>query len=124
MVQVRPTTLIRARGLALTALRDVTKLHNVNERHMSTSDSMTNLDETSREHRLEEIYVLAEVDWLKRQPNVKKAMQERGLQIHAFCYDRETNRCSELVERDDIPGPVLRDPWAQPLIQKVTTSVS
>jgi len=55
-------------------------------------------DDTSREHRLEEVYTLAETDWLKRQPNVKAAIQDRGLQIHAFVYDRDRNACVRLVE--------------------------
>jgi carbonic anhydrase len=41
--------------------------------------------------------VLAEVDWLKRQEKVKKAMKDRGLQIHAFVFDRLTERCVRLV---------------------------
>lgn len=58
-------------------------------------------DERSREHRLEEVYTLAEAGWLRRQPNVKEAIRERGLQIHAFVYDRETNSAVRLVERDE-----------------------
>jgi carbonic anhydrase len=63
---------------------------------LSLSDE--SLDERSVEHRLEEVYILAEVDWLKKQPNVKDAIDERGLQIHAFVYDKEENRCLRLVE--------------------------
>jgi len=76
--------------------KDVTKLHAVNERHLSLSDEI--LDERSVDQRLEEVYVLAEVDWLKKQPNVKQAIDERGLQVHAFVYDKEENRCLRLVE--------------------------
>lgn len=57
------------------------------------------LDERSTAHRLEEVYVLAEVDWLKRQPNVKEAIRDRGMQIHAFVYDKEENRSVRLIER-------------------------
>lgn len=85
---------------------------------------MTNLDEASRDCRLEEVYVLAEVDWIKKQANVKNAMEERGLKVHAFCYDRERNSCSELVEREETSGPVLKDPWAQPIQERVLISVS
>jgi carbonic anhydrase len=55
-------------------------------------------DERSTAHRLEEVYVLAEVDWLKRQPNVKKAIQDRGMQIHAFVYDKEEDKSVRLIE--------------------------
>lgn len=75
--------------------RDVTKLCILNEEHLSLSG----LDARSTAHRLEEIYVLAEVDWLKKQPNVKGAIRDRGLQIHAFVYDRERNTSVMLVEK-------------------------
>ena len=40
-------------------------------------------------------------DWLKKQPNVKDAMATRGLQIHAFVYDKEKTRCLRLVDTVD-----------------------
>lgn len=90
---------------------------------------MTDLDEVSREHRMEEIYVLAEVDWLKRQPNVQKAIQERGVQIHAFCYDKETNQCSEMIEKKVIEKTEEatekpKEPWMQTVKQQVSASAS
>lgn len=57
------------------------------------------LDGYCRHRKLEEIYVLAETGWLRRQECVQKAIEERGLQIHPFVYDKETNRCVELVEK-------------------------
>jgi carbonic anhydrase len=51
-----------------------------------------------RHRKLEEVYVLAEAGWLRRQENVKRAIEERGLKIHPFVYDKETNQCVELVE--------------------------
>ncbi|TVY85896.1 Carbonic anhydrase [Lachnellula willkommii] len=77
--------------------KDITRLHKMNDEFLSLEGKF---DERSREHRLEEIYTLAEAGWLSRQPNVKKAIQERGLQIHAFVYDRETDSAVRLVERD------------------------
>jgi carbonic anhydrase len=68
--------------------------------------------------------VLAEADWIKKQPHVRKAMQERGLQVHAFCYDKETNKCSKMVEIDNVSAPVARDPWTHPAQQKARASVS
>ncbi len=68
----------------------------MNENHLERVESR--LDGYCRHRRLEEVYVLAEVGWLKRQPNVQKAIQERGLQIHAFVYDKVTNTCVRLVE--------------------------
>lgn len=44
-----------------------------------------------------ELYVLSEVEWLKQQANVERAMKEWGCQIHAFVYDREQNSCVRLV---------------------------
>jgi carbonic anhydrase len=94
MVQVR-SSILALNGF-LQWNRDVAKLHDVNERHLSLTDE--SMDERSKNHRLEEVYVLAEVDWLKRQPNVKEAIRDRGLQIHAFVYQKENNKCVRLVE--------------------------
>lgn len=82
----------------LTYSRDITKLHKLNDKYLG--EFKGKFDERSREHRLEEVYTLAETDWLRRQPNVMAAIQERGLQVHAFVYDREKNACVKLVEKD------------------------
>jgi carbonic anhydrase len=76
--------------------KNVTKLHALNEDYLRKSDS--SLDYECRHRKLEEVYVLAEMDWLKRQENVRKAIEEDGLQIHAFVYDKHTNECFRLVE--------------------------
>jgi carbonic anhydrase len=57
-----------------------------------------------RDRILEEVYVLAETEWLRNQPSVKKAMSERGLQVHAFVYDKIQNRSVRLVESDRVNG--------------------
>ncbi|KUJ06600.1 carbonic anhydrase [Mollisia scopiformis] len=72
------------------------KLHELNESHLSKSDSSLNYE--CRHRKLEEVYVLAEVDWLKRQPSVRRAMEEEGLKLHAFVYDKERNVGYRLVE--------------------------
>lgn len=79
----------------LTVRRNVTKLHALNESYLRKSDS--SLDYECRHRKLEEVYVLAEIDWLKRQENVRKAIEEDGLQIHAFVYDKQSNECFRLV---------------------------
>jgi len=79
--------------------RNVTKLHHMNEDHLERVKSR--LDDYCRHRRLEEVYVLAEVEWLKRQEIVKKAIEERGLQIHAFVYDKAKNACVRLVEEKE-----------------------
>ena len=89
-------------------LRDVTKIHSISERHLSISDGA--LDERSKDRRLEEVYVLAEVDWLKKQPNVKKAIEERGLAVHAFVYDKEMNGWVMLMEVEE-EKVTLKNPW-------------
>lgn len=48
--------------------------------------------------QLAEISVLAEIDWLKQQPNVQAAIAERGVVVHGFVYDREAGRCVRIVE--------------------------
>jgi carbonic anhydrase len=35
---------------------------------------------------------------------VKKAMAERGLQVHAFVYDKMQNRCVRLVKSEIVNG--------------------
>ncbi len=59
----------------------------------------SNLNGYRRHRKLEELYVLAEVDWLKKQDMVKTAIEERGLKIHPFVYDKDTNQCVELIEK-------------------------
>ena len=105
--------------------RDVTKLHNVNDRHMSTSTGMIGMDDVRRERRMEEIYVLAEVEWLKRQPSVEKAIREKGLKVHAFCYDKMTGKCSELIEVEEelIQWDVKYGMWAQSVVPDNSVSV-
>jgi carbonic anhydrase len=76
--------------------RNVTKLHALNERHLSIVN--IDIEDTERDRKLEEVHVLTQTDWLKKQPNVVKAIKERGLQIHAFVYDKEKNECVRLVE--------------------------
>jgi len=76
--------------------KDVTKLHNANEKFLASTQWRMNAN--SRDHRFEEVYVLAEVDWLRRQPIVKKAIHDRGLRVHAFVYNKETNSCVRLIE--------------------------
>jgi len=80
--------------------KDVTKLHVLEEKYLARSPERMHMNEESRDHRFEEVYVLAEVNWLKRQPIVKKAIHERGLQIHALVYDKKTNTSVRLVERE------------------------
>lgn len=40
----------------------------------------------------------AEVEWLRSQPTVAKAIAERGLKVHAFVFDKEEEVCVRLVE--------------------------
>lgn len=48
------------------------------------------------------MYVLAEVEWLKRQECVANAIKERGIKIHAFVYDREIEGCVQLVKDEKV----------------------
>jgi carbonic anhydrase len=89
-------TRLRQISRRLTTYRDITKLHKMNDKFLDELNKK--FDETSRDHRLEEVYTLAETDWLKKQPNVKAAIRDRGLQIHAFVYDKDKNACVRLVE--------------------------
>lgn len=51
--------------------------------------------------RVEELHVLAELASLRRQPIVVDAMNNRGLQVHGFVYDREKGTCVRIVEKND-----------------------
>ncbi|KAH6662724.1 carbonic anhydrase [Halenospora varia] len=80
--------------------RDVAKLHHLNDAHLSSRD--IELDERDRHRQHEEVYVLAEVEWLKRQECVANAIKERGIKIHAFVYDREIEGCVQLVKDEKV----------------------
>ncbi|KAL2073918.1 hypothetical protein VTL71DRAFT_11244 [Oculimacula yallundae] len=79
--------------------KNITKLHHMNEDYFEKVES--GLDDYCRHRRLEEVYVLAEVGWLKRQEHVMAAMKERGLQVHGFVYDKERKGCVRLVEEGE-----------------------
>jgi hypothetical protein len=68
------------------------------------SKTRKDISDQERDRILEEVYVLAETEWIRKQPNVKKAMAERGLQVHAFVYDKMQNRCVRLVESEIVNG--------------------
>lgn len=74
----------------------------VNLRSLSQTEGFKEMGkeetERERERHFEEQYILAEVEWLKSQEIVKDAIEKRGLQVHAFVYDRETNVCERLVD--------------------------
>lgn len=82
--------------------KDVTRLHRTTAEYLSETNK--NLSEEEHDRILEEIYVLAETEWIRNQSNVEKAMNERGLQIHAFVYDKVQNRCVRLVESKMVNG--------------------
>ncbi|KAI9731112.1 MAG: hypothetical protein M1818_007970 [Claussenomyces sp. TS43310] len=73
--------------------KDLSTLHAANESVLESS-----MSETEKDRHLIEVYILAEAEWLKKQPIVQKAMQERGLKVHAFVFDKGTNACARLVE--------------------------
>ncbi|KAG9237309.1 carbonic anhydrase [Amylocarpus encephaloides] len=75
--------------------KDVAKLHD--QTTLDLSEKHIDLPQDDLYHRFEEVYVLAEIDWLKRQPLVQKAVNERGMQIHAFVWDEEAAACVQLV---------------------------
>ena len=72
---------------------DFSKLRKANESFLASKP------EETRDRQLVEIYVLAEVDWLKTQPTVKKAIEERGLQIHAFVFDKKEEKTVRQIGR-------------------------
>ena len=102
--------------------RNVTRLHTMDEEHLRRDEGMT--DEQKIANRLEEIYVLAEVGWIARQANVQKAMQDGQLKIHAFVYDKETNRCSRLVETIGEEHQSIQEPWVQSSLSLEKTAVA
>ncbi|RDW60658.1 carbonic anhydrase-4 [Coleophoma cylindrospora] len=72
--------------------KDMTRLHT----RFLNSHTHTESEEAER-RKFEEVYVLAEVEWLRRQPVVKKAMEERGLLLHGFVFDRKKAQAVRLV---------------------------
>lgn len=78
--------------------RPITQLHNLDDSYLSSHHINGFHNKTAKEARFEELYVLAEVEWLKQQEIVRTAIEERGLQVHAFVYDKEKNICLRLEE--------------------------
>lgn len=54
-------------------------------------------ERTVETEKQEELHVLREVQWMKRQPHVARAIQERGLEVHGFIYDKDSMKCVRLV---------------------------
>ena len=67
---------------------------------------LPDLEPTQRDRHLAEVYVQAEVEWLRSQPTVAKAIAERGLLVHAFVFDKEKEACVRLVEEGGEQGGV------------------
>jgi len=80
--------------------KDLKKLHVANEEYLGPHADM---EEEDRDRHLVEVYVLAEAEWIKKQPVVAKAIQERGLQVHAFVFDKHSAASVRLVEISDAP---------------------
>jgi len=55
-------------------------------------------ERTAETERQEELHVLREVEWVKREPHVAKAIQERGVSVHGFIFDKDTLACVRLIE--------------------------
>ena len=77
--------------------RDMKKLHAANEKYLG---QVVEIESEVKDRHLAEVYVLAEVEWLRRQPVVQNAIKERGLQVHAFVCDKKQNASVRLIETD------------------------
>ncbi|KFY19609.1 hypothetical protein V491_04334 [Pseudogymnoascus sp. VKM F-3775] len=71
---------------------DLSRLRAAHEEHFP------HLEPTQRDRHLAEVYVQAEVEWLREQPTVAKAIADRGLKVHAFVFDKEKEASVRLVE--------------------------
>ncbi len=79
------------------------KLHEANEKYLG---QVVEIETEVKDRHLAEVYVLAEAEWLRKQPVVAKAIKDRGLQVHAFVFDKKTNASVRLVETD--PGRLAK----------------
>ncbi|OBT90925.1 hypothetical protein VE02_00248 [Pseudogymnoascus sp. 03VT05] len=59
---------------------------------------LPDMETVKRDRHLAEVYVQAEVEWVRSQPTVAKAIADRGLKVHAFVFDKEEEACVRLVE--------------------------
>lgn len=73
--------------------RDLSKLHAANEAALKSS-----MTEADKNRHLVEVYILAEAEWLRKQPVVQKAMKERSLKVHAIVFDKATASAVQLLE--------------------------
>lgn len=54
--------------------------------------------EVERNRHLEELWVLAEVEWLRRNAIVAEAVNKRGVNLYSIVFDKEAARCVQLIE--------------------------
>lgn len=73
--------------------KDLSKLHAANEAALKSS-----MTEEEKSRHLVEVYILAEAEWLRKQPVVQKAIQERGLKVYPIVFDKATASSIQLVE--------------------------
>jgi len=73
--------------------RDIVTLHTCCD-----ADASAETTKRNKARHFEEVYVLSEVEYLKGQDNVKKAMDERGLKVHGLVFDRERGVCLRVIE--------------------------
>jgi carbonic anhydrase len=78
-------------------LRDLNILHAANDAYLDGDDF--SVGKVHRDRHLEEVYVLAECEWLREQPTVKLAIEERGLKVHGFVFDKNKMACVKLEEK-------------------------
>jgi hypothetical protein len=95
---IPPSPLIRPHILSIAIKNYLTMPRDLSELHALNDTICSSLPASARNRHLVEIYVLAEANWLRSQPGVAKAIAERGLQIHAFVFDKEKETCVQIVE--------------------------
>ncbi|KFY09094.1 hypothetical protein V492_05625, partial [Pseudogymnoascus sp. VKM F-4246] len=71
----------------------------------AANDALPDLEPANRDRHLAEVYVQAETEWLRSQPTVAKAIADRGLQVHAFVFDKEKEASVRLVEEGAEQAP-------------------
>lgn len=52
-----------------------------------------------RNRRLEELWVLAEVEWLRGNEIVRRAVQERGVKVYGVVFDKGSGEAILLEEK-------------------------
>jgi len=74
-------------------------LKDVNDLYEANKTELAEIKDSDRNRRFSELHVWNQTRLLAQKDDVKTAMSEKGVKVHAYMFDTENNQCVELEPR-------------------------